>query len=388
MNITLPAPDKKESPELLIIAGEHSGDQHAAGMLQAALSIRPNIHVCSLGGPALESAGCQLLFDLTQSSVVGFWEVIKQYSFFKAIFDAIIQWIELYKPKCICFVDYPGLNLRLAKALYQRKLSIQSGGAIKIIYYISPQVWAWKAKRIYLMAKVLDHLAVILPFEVACFDQTQLPVTFVGHPFLSKEHEQLLQYDPKGPVLLLPGSRKAAITYILPILLKAFKGFAMRYGHTNTCILVPDKNIQHLIQSIIVKELEPAIANRIQIDLAGQPIRASVVLTSSGTMSLNAALAGIPGVIVYKCSLFTYFIGRWFIKIPYLGLANIILNKIMYPEYIQHAIDTHILAQEIHACLTNVERIRGVQQDSQQLKAVLGVEHTMSAGAWLLNQLN
>ncbi|MGB0745249.1 MAG: hypothetical protein ACPGSB_12055, partial [Opitutales bacterium] len=184
----LPAP-VDGPPDLLIIAGEHSGDEHAAHLVTELKAAKPELKVACLGGVKLQAAGAQLLYDLTEVSIVGFVEVLKHYNFFKALFNRTLDWIELYTPKQICFVDYPGFNLRLADQLHRRGLSRKAGGSIELSYYIGPQIWAWKAKRRFKMAKLLDRLGVIFPFEVACYKDTELPVEFVGHPFVRPGHE-------------------------------------------------------------------------------------------------------------------------------------------------------------------------------------------------------
>ena len=200
--------------DLLIVAGEHSGDQQAARMLRGALEREPDLKVAALGGVELQDAGAQLLFDLTASSVVGLAEVLRNYSFFKRIFAETLRWIETHRPRVVCLVDYPGFNLRLAKALFESGISRKGGGNVSIIYYISPQIWAWKAGRRFTMARHLDALAVIFPFEVDCYADTGLPVDFVGHPFLTDGYSSSLYHDRSGPILLLPGSRRAAVSRI------------------------------------------------------------------------------------------------------------------------------------------------------------------------------
>jgi lipid-A-disaccharide synthase len=209
----------------LIVAGEHSGDEHAARVVRELNVTHPGLKICALGGPELASAGAQLLHDLTATSVVGFVEVLKHYSFFKALFEATVRWVGQYRPRAICFVDYPGFNLRLAARLRERGLSVKSGGKVKLLFYISPQIWAWKAKRRFTMARDLDALAVIFPFEPACYKDTTLPVEFVGHPFLAPDYVSPVRYDPAGPVLLLPGSRVQAVERIFPLLLAGFAEF-------------------------------------------------------------------------------------------------------------------------------------------------------------------
>ena len=220
----LPLPFRLPPPvggrvDVLIVAGEHSGDEHGARMIRALRAKQPGLAVAALGGPALAGAGAQVLHDLTSSSVVGLVEVLKNYSFFRALFEETLRWIAEHRPGAVCFVDYPGLNLRLAAALRERGLSVKGGGKIKTLFYISPQIWAWKAGRRFAMARDLDAMAVIFPFEVKCYADTALPVEFVGHPFVAPGHAAPVSYDPAGPVLLLPGSRKQAVGRIFPALL-------------------------------------------------------------------------------------------------------------------------------------------------------------------------
>jgi lipid-A-disaccharide synthase len=163
--------------DLLIIAGEHSGDEHAAVLISHLLAIRPELKVAAIGGQKMEAAGAQLLFDLTHLSVVGFFEVLKHYKYFKQLFGAVVDWVEKHGPRAILFVDYPGFNLRLAKTLFDKGIAHKAGGSTQLLYYIGPQIWAWKAKRRFEMARLLDGLSVIFPFEVECFADTDLETT-------------------------------------------------------------------------------------------------------------------------------------------------------------------------------------------------------------------
>lgn len=151
-----PAPARAEV-DVLVIAGEHSGDEHAARMLKAALAREPDLNVVALGGDKLRQAGAQVICDMMPYAIVGIFEILKHYGELKQLRDAIIDWILTYQPKTVCFVDYPGLNLRLAKILADRKATRKTGGSIRLVYYISPQVWAWKAKRRFQMAELLDE---------------------------------------------------------------------------------------------------------------------------------------------------------------------------------------------------------------------------------------
>ncbi|RRJ95473.1 lipid-A-disaccharide synthase [Opitutaceae bacterium TAV4] len=366
--------------DLLIIAGEHSGDEHAARIVADLRRREPGLNIAALGGPRLDAAGAQLLHDMTTSSVVGLVEVLKNYSFFKALFNEILRWIGVYRPRAVLFVDYPGLNLRLAAALHERKLSIKGGGDIRLLYYISPQIWAWKGGRRFKMARHLDALAVIFPFEVECYKDTALPVEFVGHPFLDTDYQPPVRYDPDGPVLLLPGSRKQAVARIFPVLLAGFT--AARESGREAVVLYPSE----AIRSVLEQSLPPSGVRLVRM-AEGVTVAASAVLMSSGTMSLHVALAAIPGAIAYRANPLTYLLGRMLVKIPYLGIANLLLREPMYPEYLQGAASPEALAGELGECFENSERLIRTRDHSEKLRTLLRQPATGTATDWVLRHL-
>ena len=337
---------------------------------------RPGFAVVALGGPELAKAGAQLLHDMTASSVVGFVEVLKNYPFFKALFEETLRWIAEHKPKAVCFVDYPGLNLRLAKALRERGLSVKGGGDIRVLYYISPQIWAWKAKRRFTMARDLDALAVIFPFEVECYADTSLPVEFVGHPFLDEAHEAPVRYDPAGPILLLPGSRKQAVARIFPVLLAGHAA----YGKRDAVVVYPSE----LIKDVLLAAKPPA---NVKLVPTGATVAASAVLMSSGTMSMHCALAAIPGAVAYRANPITYVLGRMLVKVPYLGIANLLLKEPMYPEYIQGAATPRALAAELELCLGKIDRLIATQTQADKLRALLRRPAGGTVADWVLRKI-
>ncbi|MFW5882825.1 MAG: lipid-A-disaccharide synthase, partial [Verrucomicrobiota bacterium] len=150
--------------DVLVLAGEHSGDEHAARLVRQARVAQPSLRVAAIGGERLQEAGAELLFDLTEHSVVGVAEVLRHYGFFKRLFHAVLDWVAEHQPRAVLFVDYPGLNLRLAAEMRRRGLSRKGGGAVRTLFYISPQVWAWKQGRRFRMAESLDALGCIFPF--------------------------------------------------------------------------------------------------------------------------------------------------------------------------------------------------------------------------------
>lgn len=380
------AAPKEGKVDVLVVAGEHSGDEHAARMIKAALGKRSGLSVCAVGGRHLESAGAQLLFDLTTYSVVGFVEVLKHYSELKQLFDEIVRWIREHKPKAVVFVDYPGMNLRIAQRLAEEGISFRTGGRTRLLYYISPQVWAWKEKRKFSMAKILDSLAVIFPFEVDVFEGTQLETRFVGHPFISTDYDLPVSYDPSGPVLLLPGSRKAAIGRIAPVLFGAFSECLKRKSKLEAVCIYASEELKDLLLGILKKF--PEVAERIELRPNTDSLGARAVLTSSGTMSLNCALANIPGAIAYKTHPVTYLMGRALVKIPYIGIANLLLDKPLYPEYIQGAASTKRLASEIEDCIENVDRIKQTRNWSAELRELLDKPSTGGVADWLLEYVD
>jgi lipid-A-disaccharide synthase len=376
----------RQPVDLLIVAGEHSGDEHAARMVRDLLAQRPQLAVAALGGPQLAAAGAQLLHDMTASSVVGLVEVLKNYSFFKALFAETLRWIREHQPKVVCFVDYPGFNLRLARALREQELSVKGGGRIRALYYISPQIWAWKAKRRFAMARDLDAMAVIFPFEPKCYADTSLPVEFVGHPFVTGDYAAPVEFDARGPVLLLPGSRRQAVARIFPVLRAGFEEFARQRPGARAIVLHPSEEIRDVLES---SRPGPGITLR-PIGAraeAGRPLGASAVLTSSGTMSMHCALAAIPGAIAYRANPLTYAMGRLLVQVEYLGIANLLLNEPMYPEYIQNAATPASLARELTQCLEDPARRARTQEQAQRLRALLSVPASGTAADWLARRL-
>jgi lipid-A-disaccharide synthase len=337
--------------------------------------------VACLGGPALQAAGAQLLYDLTAVSIVGFVEVLKHYNFFKALFDRTLEWIECFPPRQICFVDYPGFNLRLADQLYQRGLSRKGGGEIELSYYIGPQVWAWKAKRRFKMAQLLDRLGVIFPFEVDCFKDTDLPVEFVGHPFVRSGFELPFAYDATAPVLLLPGSRATPVGRIFPVLLDGFANALSQDPDLRARVIYPSGQIRDQIESIL--KSYPKLEGKVVFDSNEKKrIPASAVLMSSGTMSLAVALSGIPGAIAYRLHPVSYWMGRMLVKVPYIGISNLLLERPLHREYIQGAATAKRLAQEILEARTP-ESGQSAAEAAAELRNLLQPDCDLSASGWL-----
>jgi lipid-A-disaccharide synthase len=372
---SLPAPAAGR-PDLLVVAGEHSGDEQAARVVSALLRRHPGLRVSAMGGPRLAAAGAELLYDRTALSVVGLGEVVRNLAFFRDLIGATVDWIAAHRPRAVCLVDNSGFNLRISEELRLRGLSRKGGGAIRTLYYISPQIWASRPGRRFDMARNLDALAVIFPFEVGCYADTRLPVTFVGHPFMAGTYAPPVRHDPAGPVLLLPGSRPGAVALIMPVLLAGFREFTGTGAGRGAVVLHPGGAIRAQLETM-------GLPPDVRLERAGVPVAASAVLTSSGTMSMHCALAGVPGAIAYRTDPFTYAVARWIVRVPYLGIANLLLGEPMYPEYIQGRATPEALASELRACTGDSARILRTAAQSAELRSVLSAPAATGPDAWL-----
>lgn len=377
--IQLPAPADGRV-DLLIVAAEHSGDEHAARMVRELRAKRPELAVAALGGPRLAAAGAQLLRDLTASSAMGFAAVLGKLSYYRALIAEIVRWIGEHRPRAVCFVDSSGLNLRIARALFERGLSAKAGGPTKTLYYISPQVWASRAGRRFVMARHLDGLAAIFPFEPDVYADAGLPVTFVGHPFLAADYAPPVRYDPAGPVLLLPGSRKGVVARIFPVLLAAYRAAG---EPREAVVLYPSEEVRPVLEAA----RPPAKVRLVRVESGQAPVGAAAVLTASGTMSMQCALAGIPGAVTYRADPLTYFLGRLIVTVKFIGIANLLLGEAMYPEFIQGAAKPEALAAELRACLDDPARRARTAEQAARLRALLGQPAAGSAAEWVLRQL-
>ena len=371
------------SVDILFIAGEHSGDQHAAKLVNGLLLQKPDLRIAAVGGPEMAKAGAQLLVDLTEFSVVGFVEVLKHASQFRRLIDNVTDWVCQYKPKVVCFVDYPGFNLRVAKRLFDSKISRKAGGQTALFYYISPQIWAWKSRRRFEMAKLLDALAVIFPFEVDCYADTTLDVRFVGHPFVTEGRESNLTCKPEAPVLLLPGSRVQPVSRIFPAMLDGFACYTLSNPSAKAVVLYPDATIRSLLEDILLSRGDTV--RNVELRDAKDGAEASACLISSGTMSLNCALAAIPGAVCYRAHPITYALGRLLVRVPYLGIANLLMPETPpYPEFLQNAASPSCLADALEAA-SGAEARERMSVASAMLRARLSMSGATNPVAWMLS---
>ena len=355
---------------LLVIAGEDSGDMHAADVIAALKEKRSDLSFWGIGGDKLRAAGVETLHDTQEMDVLGFAEVLAKYSFFKSVFDEVLAEVDKRKPDAALLIDYPGFNLRLAKELKQR--------GVKVLYYVCPQVWAWNRGRIPKMAKIIDRLMVIFPFEVEVFNAVDLKVDFVGHPMVDelrafRETEPApIPWTGEKKIALLPGSRKQEIRYILSPLLEAAQLMEESRSDVSFVIPVPERRIAW-VEEILQKAKKAPRNISIVVGKSREVLKqADAAFVASGTATLEAALLGCPTVLVYKTSGFNYAIGRMLIKIPWLGIANVISGKEIMPERIQQRMRPIELVATMDPLMNNTPARTAMLENFQTLEKELG----------------
>jgi len=314
----------KRAPKILITCGETSGDQHAASLVRQLVKRIPDANIVALGGPQVKQAGARLLHCSDDYAILGLTGVLANLPKFarleRSLKRALSDGVDLFIP-----VDYPGLNLRLAA--HAQKLGVP------VLYYISPQVWAWGSGRIEKMAKLVDYMAVILPFEEQIYRKKGIPVEFVGHPFV-EDHELPDPQDQgdRSGVGLLPGSRAQEVRRILPVLLETAEQIRLSRPNEEFAIGVSPSVPISLYRRILARYSVDAELRENTLEVMAS---SRLLLVASGTATLQGALFKTPLIIVYRASMLNYLIARRLVKIDNIGLVNIILGEEICPEFIQ-----------------------------------------------------
>jgi len=323
---------------LFVIAGETSGDTHAASLLSELRLLGPDLRISGLGGPKLHAMSPGVEDWTHDAAVVGLWDVLRRYGWFRHKFQETISRITEEKPDAVLFVDYPGFNLRMARALQAQR------PRLKLLYYISPQVWAWNRARIPRMARWLDRMFCIFPFEKDLYEKSGLHTDFVGHPMTAQS--EIIGDDSRNPNLLalLPGSREREVRKIFPALLAAAKIVLARRPQTVLASAASSEKLQLLMREMAA---QAGVGCDIGLRNARQLMQtAAAGLVASGTATLEATLYGLPYALVYKVAPLTYLAGRAVIKVPHLGMANILAGKEIVKEFIQQDATPTALASE------------------------------------------
>ncbi len=362
---------QKPPLSIMFSAGESSGDQHAANMFLELKKHQPDIKGFGMGGAKMALAGIDIRYDSGSIGVIGVVEVLKHYSEIRRALKLIQQLVSTERPDLLVCVDYKEFNLKLAR------FAKQCG--VKVLFYVSPQVWAWRPGRVKTYGKAIDMMAVIFPFETTYYDAENVPVRYVGHPSVDKVHPQrsrledmaIFNLDEGNPVIgLLPGSRANEINRLLPIMLAAAEILQARIPGIQFMLPQADSISDELLESYMCQSLVKITV------IKNQPYDViqccDVVMTTSGTATIEIALLTVPMVITYKLAALTYWLGRWLVNTPFIGLPNIILGKGFIKELIQHEATSENLAEEIERILTDKFYADQMRDNLNQVKQQLG----------------
>ena len=351
--------------KLYFVAGEASGDNHGAALMRALRKAEPDLQLLGRGGRQMkEIAGASFRDWSEQAGVVGLWEVIKHYGYFRREFRKTLKEIRKAKPDAVVLIDYPGFNLRLARTLHEGSL----GG--KIIYYISPQVWAWNRSRIPKMARWLDLMLCIFPFEAELYERSGLRTIFVGHPMIENLEAKRIN-APREPRLigLFPGSRAREVRKLMPVFREVIGALQARRPDLRFEIAAVSPGLAELIRAFHSSLGEITISVGRAAELMQ---RSAAGVVASGTATLEAAFFRMPFVLVYKVSTPTYFAGRFLIQVPHLGMPNVLAGREVVPEFIQHKAEPARIAQEVLRLLDNRGRRENMLADFDEVIAKLG----------------
>jgi len=361
---------------LFISAGDPSGDNATSRLVAELHRHHPSLRLSGLGGPKLRAQGQEQLADYHELAVLGFWEVVQKYRFFRSLLAECGRQIETQRPACVLLVDYPGFNLRLAakvKAL-----------GIPVVYYISPQIWAWHKSRIHQIKQLVDLMLINLPFEKQLYDDHEVPNELVGHYLLEDIPDEFIGSDRPGSrqVALLPGSRGQEIDRMLVPMLEGARQHNRQFGTSAVVVGIEGRY-----------DYEAAVApyrdDRVTIaygDSRQTMYESDTVLAASGTATLEAAIIGRPMVIMYKTGLLTYLIARRVVTLESIGLVNLVLGQPVVPELIQYETSPDNIATALARYESDPEYTKSVTEQLHRVPELLGRRPGSARAAELVGQ--
>ncbi len=359
-----------EQGQILMVAGEPSADLHGAAVIRELKKQDPSLHIFGIGGEKMRAAGQEQLYTTRQMAIIGFVEILRHLPFFYRVMRHLVREVQRRRPVCAILIDYPGFNLKLAKKLKQL--------GIPILYYIAPQVWAWGARRIPRMAKFIDHLAVVFPFEVPLFEQAGLPTTFVGHPLLEglQPEYPLRVFQQKyalskNTLGLLPGSRKQEVERLLPDMLRTAR---LLQGQLESLSLLVARaaDVQQDVYQKIFRQVPVDGVQLVSRGTYSVMKYSTACMVASGTATLETACFVTPFVIVYRVSPLTYQLGRRLVKLDRIGLANIVAGEQVAPEFVQEDFQPQVVAETLLGFFRNPELRNIIQKKLRRVREKLG----------------
>ncbi|MDY6791408.1 MAG: lipid-A-disaccharide synthase [Thermodesulfobacteriota bacterium] len=356
---------------VMIIAGEASGDLHGSKLVLAMREKNNELFFCGIGGQALREAGVKIIVDASLLSVVGISEVFsKMPGLFRGM-SAAKKLIKSLKPDLLIIIDFPDFNLHVAAAAKKT--------GIPVLYYISPQLWAWRPGRVKKIKKLVDHVAVILPFEEDFYKAHQVRVSFVGHPLLDTHvaaEESLTAANTEDiPVVgLLPGSRDREIARLLPVMLQSARILLKRDNRIKFIISAALSVKRKFVETIVEQH-----RGNYDFEVVSQPVervltRCRLAVVASGTATLETAIYGVPMIIIYRISPLTYWLGRMLVRsrVKYFGLVNLIADREISPELLQGEASPEKIADMAFEILNDASRLGKMKSDLLALKDMLG----------------
>ena len=353
---------------VMIIAGEASGDLHGSGVVRELKRIDANIDIYGVGGDKMKREGMSLVYHIRELGFMGFFEVLKHLPFVKTMERTLEQIVKFKKPDVLLLIDYPGFNLRFA--------AIAKRYGVKIVYYISPQVWAWNKGRVKKMRGLVDKMLVIFPFEVEFYRNEGIDAEFVGHPLMEVLETQLDKSSfckrygidsGKDIIALFPGSRLQEIENIFPSMLQAAKGIAAELDMEIAVGVAPtleEKYFKTFFKVDDVHLIKGSIYELMQ--------NAHFAFVTSGTATLETACFATPMFVVYRTSWLTYLVGRAMIRVKNIGLVNIVAEKRIVPEFIQHQATARNLMRSALEFLRDPERMSDMKLELSKIRGMLG----------------
>jgi lipid-A-disaccharide synthase len=376
---------------ILIVAGEVSGDLLGAGLVKEFGQIKPDIKFFGFGGDRMSTAGVELIYHIRQLAFMGFWEVAKNYRFIKNAQKQLLRAVAERKPSMAILIDYPGFNLRLAAKL--------KAMGVAVFYYVSPQIWAWGAGRIKKIKRDVDLMAVLFDFEKEIYDKAGVPAVWVGHPILDElkidnpesEFYRRNNINKENMVIgLFPGSRQNEVTRLLPDMLKATAMIKISYPNLKPIIAKAESLDESLYQVICQQagQLVPfAVGSNYELMSYSK-----ICLVCSGTATLECGIIGTPLLVLYKTSFFTYMLARLLIKIRFIGLVNIVSGKSVVPELIQSNCTAGNIANESLGFLNDITKYQKTKTELAKIKGRLGdsgaARRVATAAADLFERIN
>ena len=352
-----------------IIAGEASGDLHGAKLIEAMQKKKPGLFYCGIGGPALKQAGVRILVDASELTVVGITEVFAKLPGILKGMGTIKKVLKSLKPDLLILIDFPDFNLHIAATA--KKLGIP------VLYYISPQIWAWRRGRVKRIGRLVDHMAVILPFEEQFYAENQVAATFVGHPLLDSPlppADRIISSDGQGQVTigLMPGSRDSEISRHLPVMLDTARILKDRLENASFLISHAPSVARQQIDGIVAEH-----AGRVDVEIISEGVeavfeRSDFLVAASGTVTLQAAIHGTPMVIIYKVSPVSFLLGRALVQVQHIGLVNLVAGRELVPELVQNAATAENIALAVENMLADRHRLNQLKQQLFDLRDVLG----------------